>query len=376
MRYLFFLLTLICLQVSAQRQTASTSLLTKSEIQALISGAGGGTVSSVTGTTNKIVITGTPTVAPVINVGSDIVDKTAATTFSAGAKQSFTSSAATAAINLVGASTITSDPSSLVGGDVWMVGAPSSVIKYREASSGLTKELTTNDATQTLTNKTIAGATNNVEGTLLNVRVLTSGTTYTPTTGTTKVILYLIGGGGGGGGASGAASSVGAAGGGGGGGLAIKYINNVSGTYTYAIGAGGTAGANTGGNGGAGGNTTFANGATTITAFGGAGGIGQVTGTAAAFVLGGAGAAVSTNGDLNAGGSPGIMAYRVSGTLGYSGTGGDSEYGGAGQGLTTAGAGSNATGFGSGGGGALSTANTARAGGTGAPGAIIAIEYR
>jgi hypothetical protein len=218
--------------------------------------------------------------------------------------------------------------------------------------------------------------TGTASGSLIGVQFLTTGTTYTPTSGTTKAVIILVGGGGGGGGASGAASSVGAAGGGGGGSLAVKYINNISGTYTYAIGAAGTAGANTGGNGGAGGSTTFANGATTITAPGGAGGIGQTAGTSQVFVLGGAGGAVSTNGDINGGGSPGIRAYRVSGTLGESGTGGDSEYGGAGQGLTAAGAGNAATGFGAGGGGALSTANTNRAGGAGAPGVIIVYEYK
>jgi hypothetical protein len=231
-------------------------------------------------------------------------------------------------------------------------------------------------STSTLTNKTIASATNNVEGTLVNVRFLTSGTTYTPTSGTTKALIVMIGAGGGGGGVTGAATSVGAAGGGGAGGYCVKFITGVTGTYTYAIGTAGTAGANTGGTGGNGGNTTFANGATTYTAFGGSGGVGQTAGTAAAFVLGGAGAVVSTNGDINAGGSPGLMAYRVSGTLGYSGTGGDTEYGGAGIGLTSAAAGSAATGYGAGGGGALSTANTARAGGAGAPGLIIIYEYK
>jgi hypothetical protein len=104
--------------------------------------------------------------------------------------------------------------------------------------------------------------------------------------------------------------------------------------------------------------------------------VGQTTGTTAAVTLGGNGAVVSTNGDMNSGGSPGLMGYRVSGTLGWSGSGGDSDYGGAGNGLTSAGAGNNATGYGAGGGGALSTANTARAGGTGGAGLVIVYEYK
>jgi hypothetical protein len=218
--------------------------------------------------------------------------------------------------------------------------------------------------------------TGTAAGSLINVQFLSSGTTYTPTAGTTKAFVILVGGGGGGGGVTGAASSVGAAGGGGGGGILMKWITSISGTYTYAIGSAGTAGANTGGTGGNGGNTTFVNGATTYTAFGGSGGVGQTTGTTAAVTLGGNGAVVSTNGDMNSGGSPGLMGYRVSGTLGWSGSGGDSDYGGAGNGLTSAGAGNNATGYGAGGGGALSTANTARAGGTGGAGLVIVYEYK
>jgi hypothetical protein len=250
-----------------------------------------------------------------------------------------------------------------------------------------TSDATKNSAVAALTNKDLTSGTNTfptfnqsttgtASGSLINVQFLTSGTTYTPTAGTNKAFVILVGGGGGGGGVTGAASSVGAGGGGGGGGILMKWITSISGTYTYALGAAGTAGANTGGTGGNGGNTTFANGATTYTAFGGSGGVGQATGTTAAIVLGGNGAVVSTNGDMNSGGSPGLMGYRISGTLGWSGSGGDSDYGGAGNGLTAAGAGNNATGYGAGGGGALSTANTARAGGTGGAGLIIIYEYK
>lgn len=231
-------------------------------------------------------------------------------------------------------------------------------------------------ASQTLTNKTIAQATNNVEGVILNVRVLTSGTTYTPTTGTTKIFIRAVGGGGGGGGASGSNSSVGAAAGGGAGGYFEKWITSVSGTYSYSIGTAGTAGANTGGNGGAGGNTTFTNGGTTYTAFGGSGGTGQTAGTALAMTVGGVGGVVATNADLNAGGAPGMNGTRLSGTVGASGGGAGSQFGGGGAGLAAAAAGNDGTGFGSGGGGALSTANTNRAGGAGKQGVIVIIEYK
>jgi hypothetical protein len=218
--------------------------------------------------------------------------------------------------------------------------------------------------------------TGTASGSLINIQVLISGTTYTPTAGTGKAIIHMVGGGGGGGGSSGSNSNVGAAAGGGSGGYLIKYVSNISGTYTYAIGAAGTAGANTGAAGGNGGNTTFTNGGTTYTAFGGTGGTGQTAGTALAITAGGAGGVVSTNGDLNDGGDPGANGIRLSGTVGVSGGGGSSPFGGGGAALSAAGAGNDGTGRGGGGSGALSTANTNRAGGAGTAGVIIIYEYK
>jgi hypothetical protein len=220
------------------------------------------------------------------------------------------------------------------------------------------------------------GAFSNVKGTLIGIQTLTAGTTYTPTAGTTAALIVMVGGGGGGGGVTGVASDVGVGGGGGSGGMLIKYISSISGTYTYSIGTGGTAGANTGGTGGTGGATTFVNGGTTYTANGGLGGVGETASTTAANVLGGAGAGVSTNGDVNGAGAAGGYALRMTGTLGISGQGASSQFGGGGNSLITAAAGNNATGFGSGGGGAMSTAATARVGGTGSGGLIIVYEYR
>jgi len=222
-----------------------------------------------------------------------------------------------------------------------------------------------------------SGSGNSSSGTLIGIRVLTSGTSYTPTSGTASISAQLIGGGGGGGGVTGANNNVGAGGGGGSASYVIKYVTGVgSGPYTYAIGAGGTAGASTGGTGGNGGNTTLTIGATTYTSPGGSGGIGQTAGTAAAIVLGGNGGTAGTNGDVNGAGTPGGTGLRLSGTVGSSGAGASSVLGGGGNALNTAGAGNAATGFGSGGSGGLSTANTARTGGAGSSGVIIIYEYR
>lgn len=217
-----------------------------------------------------------------------------------------------------------------------------------------------------------------VPGTLLAVRVLTTGTSYTPTTGTKAIFVEMAGGGGGGGGVTGVAASIGAGGGGGSGSYLTKYITGITaGPFTYAIGAAGTAGAATGGTGGSGGNTTLTIGATTYTAPGGSGGIGQTAGTAAAIILGGNGGAAGTNGDVNGAGQSGDRGFRLSGTVGSGGNGGSSIFGGGGNARNTAGVGNAGTAFGAGGGGALSTAaSTTQIGGVGRAGVIIIYEYR
>jgi hypothetical protein len=245
-----------------------------------------------------------------------------------------------------------------------------------------TSDATKNAASVSLTNKTIAAATNNVEGTFIGVRVLTSGTTYTPTSGTTKIVVFLQGGGGGGGGGGAGSSAIGLSGGGGSGAYAIKYVTNVQSTYTYAIGAAGTAGSGAA-NGGNGGSTTFATNAgstpasTTITAPGGSGGINLASGTSNITTLGGAGATVATNGDLNEGGQPGNWGLRISGTVGISGIGANSNFGTGGNAVNTSVNGNAATGFGAGGGGALKSGTGAVTdGGVGTAGVIVVYEYR
>lgn len=210
-------------------------------------------------------------------------------------------------------------------------------------------------------------------GRFLGTQVLTSGTTYTPTATTTKVTLFMVAGGGGGGGAQNVNAAV--AGGGGGGGWLIKTFGSVSGTYTYAIGAGG-GGGDSGSDGTAGGDTTFINGGTTYTTKGGAGGIGQSGASSILSALGGAGGAVSTNGDVNGGGVPGGYSVRFSGTTGVSGFGASSPFGAGGNSRNSNGAGAGGIGFGSGGaGGCALSDSTNRAGGAGKGGLIIVYEY-
>ena len=211
-------------------------------------------------------------------------------------------------------------------------------------------------------------------GLLLERQTLTSGTTYTPTTGTKKIQIQLWGGGGGGGGCSAAAGCAG--GGGGSGGYAEYYLTGVTGTYTYAIGASGVG--NSGAAGSNGGNTTFNTGATTITAFGGSGGTFTAGTAAVKFMVGGAGGVISTNGHVNGAGAPGVYGATSNSTaVVMSGAGGSTSLGGGGNSRSTTGAGTAAiANTGSGGGGAAATAATASAGGAGAAGIIIITEFR
>lgn len=223
-----------------------------------------------------------------------------------------------------------------------------------------------------------AGAKKNISlvGRHLLNTVLIAGTSFVTGPSTTKIGVRLVGGGAGGGGCTSVAAAGAGAGGGGAGGYAEKFFTvTPNTTYTYAIGAAGAG--SSGAAGGNGGNTTFAVGATTVTAFGGTGGPQAVTGTAVKSYAGGAGGVVSTNGDLNSGGEPGDygVCILIAGPIVASGSGGPSPFGSGGIGIIAAGNGVNALGFGAGGGGSATGASAARTGGNGTAGCIIVDEY-
>lgn len=207
-------------------------------------------------------------------------------------------------------------------------------------------------------------------GVLIGVRVLTTSGTYTPTAGTTSILVYAIGGGGAGGGSPNTAGASGS--GGGAGGMAIKVYSTVSGSYPYTIGAGGTGVANAAG--GNGGQTTFN--VTDVVANGGAGGALGI-GTTGSPVAGGAGG-TATAGDILVQGMPGGNGVRLANTNGFglAGAGGSTLFGSGGLGRAggTAGNGNPGTGYGSGGGGAIG--NGTDTGGDGMPGVIIVFEYK
>jgi len=225
-------------------------------------------------------------------------------------------------------------------------------------------------------------------GQLLNVRVFTSGssTTYTPTAGTNSIIIFLQGAGGGGAGlAAPGASHVNVGGGGQSGAFCQKRLTaNFSGG-TYTVGTKGTGGASGGDHtGNTGNNTTFTDTASTVYTAGGGGG-GFASGAQTAPTIGGSFATPPscTNADFQSSGIDGGIAIDLtSTTLGWSGAGAPSRFGGGGHGnnffsANVAAAGvscANAPGAGGGGGHSNGTGGTV-AGGDGCDGIIIIYEY-
>lgn len=199
-------------------------------------------------------------------------------------------------------------------------------------------------------------------------QVFTSGSgTYTLPSGCKWIRVRALGGGGAGGGSNGGV----AAGGGGAGGYTEEIITSPSGTYAYAVGAGGTVNAN--GAGGTGGNTTF--GSSFLVANGGVGGDG---GNGSGAVNGGSGGTASGSTTLNVQGNPGSSAFgatlAAAEDIGGQGAGG--PWGGGGKSpITNNSDGVAATGYGGGGSGSGGSSGAARNGGAGFGGIIIVEEY-
>lgn len=214
--------------------------------------------------------------------------------------------------------------------------------------------------------------------------------TYTPTTGTQYIEVWVTGQGGGGGGARGSdATSQANGSGGGAGGTAYAVMNTaeLGANAVYTVGtAAGAGGSNTGGNGTAGTDSSFNPAGTfaTLVGTGGALGTGLDNATPAVSFRDGGNGGVPTGGLINyIGGDGGIAA--ISSTAGttipiVSGHGGASYWGGGPRAVavvtavTTAGRAGQA--YGSGGSGAASlNASAGSVGGAGAVGIIVIKEY-
>jgi hypothetical protein len=213
-----------------------------------------------------------------------------------------------------------------------------------------------------------------LKGRLINVRVVTSSTTYTPTVGTKAIRVTVQGAGGGGAGSPAtSAGQISAGSGGNSGGLAQSYLTNGFAGVPLVIGVGAAVSA-PGGAGKNGGATTFGS---LISAPGGAGG--TITGPS-----GGIGIAVAQNNSpISTGGNifngstgPGGDAFIFNGAVGRGGSGANSQFGSGPVGSQGPGGGGNATNFGCGGAGALTgSGGGAGYGGAGGNGVIVIEEF-
>lgn len=255
--------------------------------------------------------------------------------------------------NTTGAFTVTCLTSAGLGGNTVILG------------TGATSQQIYSDAS----NMKVAGS-----GRLLNIQVITSTGTYTPTPGTRNAIIELIGGGGAGGGAATTSSGQASIGAGGASGGYVKHLWKGVGSGAVTIGAGGTGVSGATGNAGA--NSTFTA-DVTLTASGGAAGT-TAAAASPAFVVGNPGAATATNGNIiNVPGAPAAIAIAISATVGFGGGGAQTIYGAGGTvNQYSATAGAAGTGFGSGGAGAAIGASTAaQTGGAGKAGICIVHEF-
>jgi hypothetical protein len=213
---------------------------------------------------------------------------------------------------------------------------------------------------------------------LLNVRFLTTGTSYTPTTGTRSVIAWLVGGGGGGGGAVATGAGQQSVGGGGGGaGMAIYYGAVGAGPYTYAIGAGGTGGTVGSSYIGANGGDTTLMGITAVHGIGGS--AGAIISTFPNYgAQPGVGGSVTGGANVILPGELGEQYVALGATVvtGLLPAGGSSFFGPGASRISMGNAGNNATVYGSGGGaGGVGASSSAQNGGNGAGGIIIIYEF-
>lgn len=201
--------------------------------------------------------------------------------------------------------------------------------------------------------------------------------TYTPTAGMLYCLVEVQAGGGGGGGSAAPAAGQGAAGGGGGSGAYTAgwfTAAQIGASKAFSIGAGGAGGAAGANNGFDGGATTFNT--TDLVVAGGIKGLAGASVVGPAFVVSGAGGAVTTPGTEILPGSAGVHGgVMTAGVSSIGGQGGASR-GGAGGAAGFVSDGGSGIGNGAGGGGGADVASgSGRAGGTGTDGFVRVTEY-
>lgn len=211
-------------------------------------------------------------------------------------------------------------------------------------------------------------------GGLINIRLFTGPTSYTPTPGTNAVEVTVVGGGGGGGGTGAmGGGQYGAGGGGGSGSWASSYLTTGFSGQTITIGAGGAGGVGNAA-GSSGGTTTFGG---SLSAGGGGGGAPGVPTAGGSCQIGGQGGTASGGNFINASGTPGQAAVAFANGNQLSGGGGSTPYGaGGGPRNANSNPGLQGQGPGGGGGGAVGQSGAAALnGGNGWPGFVLIREY-
>lgn len=244
----------------------------------------------------------------------------------------WTSAAQSAAVTL---DTITGGPLTVAKGGTGATALASGTVllgngtsRVQFATAGATGQVLTSTGTGWVSQAASGGAG-------FRGHVLTSGTTYTPTSIVKSFYAFVYG-------ATGGRTNLGGSAGGGGPGYSEKYYATPSGSYSYSIGAGGTTSGTNGGS------TTFdvmtvTGGAGVTTRTGAAGGVGSGgdfnatggtggNGDSIANTPGGAGGAATRAGN-GGNGAPGIGNSYGSG--GGGGTGGNNASGGTGGAAAT-----------------------------------------
>lgn len=208
------------------------------------------------------------------------------------------------------------------------------------------------------------------------IQSFSTSSTYTPSTGCIYALVYIVGGGGGGGGSSATSGIQYSAGGGGGYGelrVGVFSIVTIGASQSVTIGAAGAQ--NLGSTGGNGGTSSF--GSLINSAGGSGGGVGIGATSTNSSAAGGAGGTGGSLGSYAIPGQSGFPGFTIGASgFNYGGQGASGMFGAGGIArVFTAAGGANASGWGTGGGGAAaSPTQSALAGGLGGPGLCIVYE--